>query len=101
MHEHQLEDVMMTFLRGDADVLVSTTIIEAGLDVPNANTLVVERADQLGLSQLYQLRGRVGRSNVAAHAYLMYPSDAALTRDAASRLRAASSAPSWSRRRRW
>ena len=88
MHEHQLEDVMMTFLRGDADVLVSTTIIEAGLDVPNANTLVVERADQLGLSQLYQLRGRVGRSNVAAHAYLMYPSDADLTRDAASRLRA-------------
>jgi transcription-repair coupling factor (superfamily II helicase) len=88
MHEHQLEDVMMTFLRGEADVLVSTTIIEAGLDVPNANTLVVERADQLGLSQLYQLRGRVGRSTVAAHAYLMYPSDAALTRDAASRLRA-------------
>ena len=88
MPEHQLKEVMLTFLRGDADVLVSTTIIEAGLDVPNANTLVVERADQLGLSQLYQLRGRVGRSPTAAHAYLLYPSDAALTRDAAARLRA-------------
>ncbi len=88
MPEHQLEKVMMTFMRGETDVLVSTTIIEAGLDVPNANTLVVERADQLGLSQLYQLRGRVGRSATAAHAYLMYPDDAALTRDAAARLRA-------------
>ena len=88
MAEHELESVMMTFLRGEADVLVSTTIIEAGLDVPNANTLVVERADQLGLSQLYQLRGRVGRSAAAAHAYLMYPSDTELTRDAAARLRA-------------
>ena len=88
MGEQELEDVMTTFLRGEADVLVSTTIIEAGLDIPNANTLVVERADQLGLSQLYQLRGRVGRSEVAAHAYLMYPSDADLTRDAAARLRA-------------
>ena len=88
MGEHELEAVMMTFLRGEADILVSTTIIEAGLDVPNANTLIVERADQLGLSQLYQLRGRVGRSAAAAHAYLMYPSDSELTRDAAARLRA-------------
>jgi transcription-repair coupling factor (superfamily II helicase) len=88
MGEQELEDVMTTFLRGEADVLVSTTIIEAGLDIPNANTLVVERADMMGLAQLYQLRGRVGRSQVAAHAYLMYPSDADLTRDAAARLRA-------------
>ena len=58
---------------GDADVLVSTTIIESGLDIPQANTLVVERADALGLAQLYQIRGRVGRSDVARHAYLFYP----------------------------
>ena len=61
------------FLRGDADVLVSTTIIESGLDIPQANTLIVERADMLGLAQLYQIRGRVGRSDVPAHAYLFYP----------------------------
>ena len=62
-----------SFLRGDADVLVSTTIIESGLDIPQANTLVVERADALGLAQLYQIRGRVGRSDLLAHAYLFYP----------------------------
>ncbi len=90
MGESEMESVMMTFMRGDADILVSTTIIEAGLDIPNANTLVVERADLLGLSQLYQLRGRVGRSEAAAHAYLFYPSDQDLTRDAAARLRAVS-----------
>ncbi len=90
MGESEIESVMMTFMRGDADILVSTTIIEAGLDIPNANTLVVERADLLGLSQLYQLRGRVGRSEVAAHAYMLYPSDQDLTRDAAARLRAVS-----------
>ena len=61
------------FLRGDADVLVSTTIIESGLDIPQANTLIVERADMLGLAQLYQIRGRVGRSDVTAYAYLFYP----------------------------
>ncbi len=88
MHEHQLEDVMMAFVRGEADVLVATTIIESGLDIPRANTLVVERADLLGLSQLYQIRGRVGRSDVTAHAYLLYPDDASLTREASSRLRA-------------
>ncbi len=88
MGEQELEEVMVTFMRGDADVLVSTTIIEAGLDIPNANTLVVERADLLGLSQLYQLRGRVGRSEASAHAYLFYPSDQDLTRDAQARLRA-------------
>ena len=88
MHEHQLEEVMMAFVRGEADVLVATSIIESGLDIPRANTLVVERADLLGLSQLYQIRGRVGRSDVTAHAYLLYPDDASLTREASSRLRA-------------
>jgi transcription-repair coupling factor (superfamily II helicase) len=88
MPEHQLEDVMMGFIRGEGDVLVATSIIESGLDIPQANTLIVERADQLGLSQLYQIRGRVGRSNVTAQAYLCYPDEASLTRDAAARLRA-------------
>jgi transcription-repair coupling factor (superfamily II helicase) len=88
MAEQELEDVMVAFMRGDADILVSSTIIEAGLDIPNANTLIVERADLLGLSQLYQLRGRVGRSDASAHAYLFYPSADQLTRDAAARLRA-------------
>ncbi len=88
MPEHQLENVMIAFIRGEGDVLVATSIIESGLDIPQANTLVVERADQLGLSQLYQIRGRVGRSTVTAHAYLCYPDEAALGRDAAARLRA-------------
>ena len=88
MAEHELEDVMLTFVRGEADVLVATSIIESGLDIPQANTLVVERADRLGLSQLYQIRGRVGRSDVTAHAYLLYPDAATLSREAASRLRA-------------
>ncbi|HMM48608.1 MAG TPA: transcription-repair coupling factor [Miltoncostaeaceae bacterium] len=88
MAEHELEDVMVGFVRGEADVLVATSIIESGIDIPQANTLIVDRADRLGLSQLYQIRGRVGRSDVTAHAYLMYPDAAELTRDAASRLRA-------------
>src|SRR5438105_1775638 len=86
MPEHELEDKMITFLAGDADVLVSTTIIESGLDIPQANTLVVERADQLGLSQLYQIRGRVGRSDALAHAYLFYPDAHELTPEARARL---------------
>ena len=86
MEEHQLEETMLTFLRGDADCLVTTTIIESGLDIPTANTLIVERADQLGLSQAYQIRGRVGRSRERAFAYLLYPSAEALTEDAAARL---------------
>src|SRR5262249_59251266 len=73
MRERELEEKMHAFLRGDADVLVSTTIIESGIDIPQANTLIVERADMLGLAQLYQIRGRVGRSDVTAHAYLFYP----------------------------
>ena len=77
---------MLGFLRGDADCLVTTTIIESGLDIPTANTLIVERADQLGLSQAYQIRGRVGRSRERAFAYLLYPSAEALTEEAAARL---------------
>jgi transcription-repair coupling factor (superfamily II helicase) len=86
MPERELEDKMILFLAGDADVLVSTTIIESGLDIPQANTLIVERADQLGLSQLYQIRGRVGRSDVLAHAYLFYPDAHELTAEARARL---------------
>jgi transcription-repair coupling factor (superfamily II helicase) len=86
MAERELEDKMMAFLAGDADVLVSTTIIESGLDIPQANTLIVERADQLGLSQLYQIRGRVGRSDRLAHAYLFYPDAHELTPEARARL---------------
>jgi transcription-repair coupling factor (superfamily II helicase) len=86
MPERELEDKMLRFLSGDADVLVSTTIIESGLDIPQANTLIVERADQLGLSQLYQIRGRVGRSDVPAHAYLFYPEARELTPEARARL---------------
>jgi transcription-repair coupling factor (superfamily II helicase) len=86
MREKELEDKMHAFLRGDANVLVSTTIIESGLDIPQANTLVVERADTLGLSQLYQIRGRVGRSDVTAYAYLFYPDGRELTAEARARL---------------
>jgi len=86
MPERELEERMHAFLAGDADVLVSTTIIESGIDIPQANTLVVERADTLGLAQLYQIRGRVGRSDVTAHAYLFYPDATELTPEARARL---------------
>jgi transcription-repair coupling factor (superfamily II helicase) len=86
MDERRLEETMLDFLRGGADCLVTTTIIESGLDIPSANTLIVERSDQLGLSQAYQIRGRVGRSRERAFAYLLYPSAEALTEDAAARL---------------
>ena len=86
MREKELEEKMHTFLRGDADVLVSTTIIESGIDIPQANTLIVERADMLGLAQLYQIRGRVGRSDATAYAYLFYPDTRELTPDARARL---------------
>jgi transcription-repair coupling factor (superfamily II helicase) len=86
MREKELEEKMHAFLRGDADVLVSTTIIESGLDIPQANTLIVERADTLGLAQLYQIRGRVGRSDATAYAYLMYPDARELTPEARARL---------------
>jgi transcription-repair coupling factor (superfamily II helicase) len=86
MPERSLEETMLQFLRGDFDVLVSTTIIESGLDIPQANTLIVERADMLGLSQLYQIRGRVGRSDVTAHSYLFYPDRRELSEEARHRL---------------
>jgi transcription-repair coupling factor (superfamily II helicase) len=86
MEASALEQSMLDFLRGSDQVLVSTTIIESGLDIPSANTLIVERADRLGLAQLYQIRGRVGRSRERAYAYLLYPSADALTHDAAARL---------------
>src|SRR5207237_3216388 len=86
MREKELEEKMHAFLRGDADVLVSTTIIESGIDIPQANTLIVERSDALGLSQLYQIRGRVGRSDQVAHAYLFYPDAHELTAEARARL---------------
>jgi transcription-repair coupling factor (superfamily II helicase) len=90
MDERELEARMLAFLRGDADVLVCTSIIESGIDIPQANTLIVERSDTFGLAQLYQIRGRVGRSRERAYAYLLYPSAAALTPDAAQRLSALS-----------
>ncbi|HEY1715098.1 MAG TPA: transcription-repair coupling factor [Solirubrobacteraceae bacterium] len=90
MDEGTLEKRMLSFLRGDADVLVCTSIIESGIDIPQANTLIVERSDNFGLSQLYQIRGRVGRSRERAYAYLLYPSAAALTPEAAQRLSALS-----------
>jgi transcription-repair coupling factor (superfamily II helicase) len=86
MDELELEATMLAFVRGEHDALVTTTIIESGLDIPTANTLVVERADQLGLAQAYQIRGRVGRSRERAYAYLMFPSPELLTADAAARL---------------
>ncbi len=90
LEESGLEERMLAFLRGEADVLVATSIIESGIDIPQANTLIVERADMFGLSQLYQIRGRVGRSRERAYAYLLYPSAAALTEDAQKRLSALS-----------
>ena len=90
MDEERLEKVMLAFWDRTADILVCTTIIESGLDVPSANTLVVERADLLGLAQLYQLRGRVGRSAERAFAYLFFPTQARLTDEAHERLAAIS-----------
>jgi transcription-repair coupling factor (superfamily II helicase) len=90
LDEKTLERRMVSFLRRDADVLVCTSIIESGLDIPQANTLVVERSDTFGLAQLYQIRGRVGRSRERAYAYLLYPSAAALTGEAGQRLAALS-----------
>jgi transcription-repair coupling factor (superfamily II helicase) len=88
MSEGQLEQVMIDFWNGDYDVMVATTIIESGLDLPQVNTLIVERADLLGLAQLYQLRGRVGRSFQRAYAYLFHPVDQTLTEEAHRRLEA-------------
>ncbi|WP_042220777.1 transcription-repair coupling factor [Oceanobacillus manasiensis] len=88
MNESELENVIFAFLEGEYDVLVSTTIIETGVDIPNVNTLIVNDADRMGLSQLYQLRGRVGRSNRVAYAYFTYKKDKVLTEVAEKRLQA-------------
>ncbi len=88
MNEHELEDIMNEFISGEIDVLVSTTIVETGLDIPNANTLIVDGAERMGLSQLYQLRGRVGRSNRTSYAFLMYKKDKVLSEEAEKRLKA-------------
>ena len=88
MHERELERIMLDFVNGDIDVLVSTTIIETGLDIPNANTMIIHDADRLGLSQLYQIRGRIGRSNRTSYAFLMYKRDKLLREEAEKRLQA-------------
>jgi transcription-repair coupling factor (superfamily II helicase) len=88
MREAELEKVMLKFIRNEADVLVSTTIVENGLDIPRANTILINRADRMGLAELYQLRGRVGRSNQRAYAYLLVPTEGTLTSIARQRLAA-------------
>jgi transcription-repair coupling factor (superfamily II helicase) len=88
MAEHQLEKIMLSFLNGQIDVLVSTAIIGSGLDIPTANTMIIDRADTFGLSDLYQLRGRVGRGNLQAYAYFLIPGEDILTDDAKKRLQA-------------
>lgn len=88
MSERQLENVMMSFINGEIDVLIATTIIETGLDISNVNTMIIDNADQMGLSQLYQLRGRVGRSNRTAYAFLMYKRNKMLKEVAEKRLAA-------------
>jgi transcription-repair coupling factor (superfamily II helicase) len=88
MQEGELEATMLTFSNGEADILVCTTIIESGLDIPRVNTILIEDAQKFGLSQLYQLRGRVGRAGIQAHAWLFYPKQSMLTEQARQRLRA-------------
>ena len=87
MRETALEDAMLRFIQHESDILVCTTIIESGLDIPNVNTIFINRADALGLAQLYQLRGRVGRSDRRAYGYLLYPDDRTLTETSLKRLR--------------
>jgi transcription-repair coupling factor (superfamily II helicase) len=88
MNEHELEDKMIRFIDKETNILISTTIIESGLDIPSANTLIIERADRFGLSQLHQLRGRVGRSHHKAYCYLLIPEDRPLKMDSRRRLQA-------------
>ena len=88
MPKEELEKVMRTFVQGKADILLATTIIESGIDIPNANTIIIDRADRFGLADLYQLRGRVGRAGHRAYAYLMLPRSAATTGDARKRVSA-------------
>ncbi len=87
LDEKQLEDVMLGFMHGDTNLLLCTTIIESGLDIPTANTLIINRADSFGLSQLYQLRGRVGRAKQRAYAYFLIPGEGSISQDARERLR--------------
>ena len=87
MEDDELEEVMRSFVHGERQMLLSTTIIENGLDIPNVNTIIIDRADMLGVSQLYQLRGRVGRAGIPAYAYLFYPDRRALSEIAMKRLR--------------
>ena len=87
MKEHELEDIMVRFMNKQIDVLISTTIVESGLDIPSVNTIIINRAHEFGLSQLYQLRGRIGRSKSRAYAYLLVPDEKLLTSDAKKRLR--------------
>ncbi|GAH02681.1 unnamed protein product, partial [marine sediment metagenome] len=86
MAEEQLEDIMIDFLEKKYDILVCTTIIEIGLDIPNVNTIIIDDAHKFGLSQLYQLRGRVGRSDRRAYAYFLYPSYRSISDTAKKRL---------------
>ncbi len=88
MDERELEQAMLEFVRGDAHILVCTSIIESGIDIPNANTILIDRADTFGLAQLYQIRGRVGRSSQRAHCYLLLPEKGEITSDARARLEA-------------
>ena len=88
MGERELEKIMLSFIAGEIDVLVSTTIIETGLDIPNANTLIIQDADKMGLSQLYQIRGRVGRSSRISYAFLLYKKGKSLTEESEKRLKA-------------
>ena len=88
MEKEELEDIWSAMLAGDIDILISTTIIETGVDIPNANTLIVENAHKLGLSQLHQIRGRVGRSSRRAYAYFTYPRGKAISEISTKRLEA-------------
>jgi transcription-repair coupling factor (superfamily II helicase) len=88
MHVRELEEAMVKFINKEIDLLLCTTIIESGLDFPAANTIIINRADKLGLAQMYQLRGRVGRGKLRAYAYLIIPGDATVSQDAAKRLEA-------------
>src|SRR3954470_16931218 len=88
MDEQVLEEVILSFVRHEYDVLICTTIIESGIDIPNVNTIVIDDADRFGLTQLYQLRGRVGRSTNRAYAYLLIKPGKVLTADAQARLEA-------------
>ncbi|TVR68762.1 MAG: transcription-repair coupling factor, partial [Sphaerobacteraceae bacterium] len=88
MHEDELESVMLSFVQHEFDVLICTTIIESGVDIPNANTMIIDQAQNFGLTQLYQLRGRIGRSHQRAYAYLVYPHDKPLSAEAQARLEA-------------